>query len=144
MKIHVSGNSMLPLLKDGDNVAIRSFDRYKTGDIIVYEGNTIVVHRIVDICNDSKQGTLYIAKGDNNFLKDPPLPKSKIIGKVTAVYRDNRKYDVKLDRHQKALTLLSILKAKHMGDNSLYKKIFRLKYINQCQRRVVENFSKSR
>ena len=141
LKFHVSGDSMLPLLKDGDYVSVQPSDRYKRGDMIVYESNTIVVHRIIETKN-SLQGQLYITKGDNNFIKDPPVLKDEIVGKVVGIYHDGAKYSVKLDRFQRIMTLLSMFKWFHMGNNNFYKRIFNLKRIACWQNKVVRYFCK--
>lgn len=69
-------NSMDPLFdKDSNTIEIRPTDasQLAVGDIISYNSRimgTTVIHRIVDISNDSK-GTYFVTKGDNNIYRDP-------------------------------------------------------------------------
>lgn len=67
-------NSMDGLLDIGHNViATDKFDKAKlaVGDIVVYQVYlTKVVHRIVEITEDSK-GRIYRMRGDNNVKVDP-------------------------------------------------------------------------
>ena len=79
----VQGNSMLPLLTDGDVVKIQACRDYKIGDIVGYyhettEGLVIIIHRVIFV---RKQYVL--TKGDNNSFIDPVrVDYNHIIGKI--------------------------------------------------------------
>ena len=79
----VQGTSMAPLIQPGDRVGItHRFDRPKTGDILVYHTeNLIVLHRF---CGWTAKGVLRMA-GDNHPYPDPPVPNHAILGRVTSV-----------------------------------------------------------
>ena len=71
----VNTNSMDPFLDENSNgieVAPKSADDIKIGDVISYESRTggIIIHRVVNIDEDNN-GTFYTMKGDNNPLQDP-------------------------------------------------------------------------
>ena len=68
VRITVRGNSMSPLLIDGkDVVTLKPFlpDNLKVGDIVLfrYKG-TFLLHRIIEITNNTADNTKIITKGD--------------------------------------------------------------------------------
>ena len=77
----VSGDSMVPVLSDGDVVTLKQENQYMVGDILVYpykEGK-LLIHRLLRIDN-----CRYYCKGDNSLrLEDVDI--SEIIGKVVLV-----------------------------------------------------------
>ncbi len=95
------GDSMLPLIKDGDKVFIKRSQptEMKVGDVIAFETpQSITIHRIIGkkIRNSLP---LLIEKGDNN-LHSSPVIEGDIIGKVFAIERSGRiiRLDTKLWR----------------------------------------------
>lgn len=69
----VRGNSMYPLLREGDIIILSKRDpsEIKIGDIIVYKSlkGNLIVHRVINIV--SSNGIYYFqTKGDNNYLDD--------------------------------------------------------------------------
>ncbi|MHA1581757.1 MAG: signal peptidase I [Candidatus Baldrarchaeia archaeon] len=93
----VEGVSMQPTLHEGDILIVKGVDPedIKIGDIIVFESsestphispNRTVVHRVIDIKYDEKQGQyLYLTKGDNNKTNPIPdgwVPYKDVYGKV--------------------------------------------------------------
>ena len=73
----VSGDSMLPTLRNGDLVVAREHDEYATGDVLVYavpEGEpgegVLIIHRVVG--GDARSG--YVLRGDNRENDDPWRP----------------------------------------------------------------------
>jgi len=93
----VEGVSMQPTLHEGDILIVKGVDPedIKIGDIIVFESsestphilpNRTVVHRVIDIKYDEKQGQyLYLTKGDNNETNPIPdgwVPYKDVYGKV--------------------------------------------------------------
>lgn len=78
--IKVSGISMLPVLKEGDDLQIESFDKYVVGDILVYnyKGEGLLVHRLLVAADD------FMCKGDNAFRIEK-ISKDEAIGKVVLV-----------------------------------------------------------
>lgn len=77
----VHGDSMLPILKDGDVVQIEKADEYNIGDIVAYydlfdSSLRIIVHRVIFV-----RKTYIMTKGDNNNFIDPlKVPIESIIG----------------------------------------------------------------
>jgi signal peptidase I len=82
----VSGESMLPTLKDGDLVLTRSQESYRVGDMVAYrvpqgEANAgaHVIHRIIG--GSERDG--FLIQGDNRTAPDMWRPKTRdMIGKV--------------------------------------------------------------
>lgn len=80
LEIYVSGNSMEPLIRDGDTIRIAYFPNYVVGDVVVFVYDCkILVHRILKIDN----GRIY-CKGDNSFRLER-ISSDEILGKVIMV-----------------------------------------------------------
>lgn len=81
----VSGNSMLPLLHDGDIVTIKPLSEkngLSIGNIVVFSTkDQLVIHRIVDII-PTPNHSFVKTKGDNNIHDDGYMLSSKILGIV--------------------------------------------------------------
>ena len=77
LHVKISGNSMYPVISNGDVVIVKSKIKYIPGDIIVfiYKGS-LLVHRLIKIENGR-----YFCKGDNSFRLEDIEP-SQIIGFV--------------------------------------------------------------
>ena len=72
----VLSGSMEDRLSVDDLVIIKATDDYKINDIVLYQdGNTLVIHRIIDIDGDT-----VTTKGDANNTADNPINKSQIKG----------------------------------------------------------------
>ncbi|MEM1528622.1 MAG: signal peptidase I [Desulfurococcaceae archaeon] len=89
----VKGNSMFPLLREGDVVFIvRSNPReIKEGDVIVFwtpDNAMLVIHRVIEVV-EVDSTPYYVTKGDNNLFRDVyypvGVPHSKVVGKVASV-----------------------------------------------------------
>ncbi len=84
----VTGESMSPLLKPGDQISVVpcTAQNLLTGDVALLVGSTLVVHRFLYA---SKQGV--VAKGDRVDSFDPPRSLSAVVGRVTARIRNGEK-----------------------------------------------------
>lgn len=79
-EISVSGNSMEPMIQDGDTIAIKHVPNYEVGDVVVFVyDHNILVHRILKIENDN-----IFCKGDNSFRLEQ-VPLNEVMGKVDMV-----------------------------------------------------------
>lgn len=87
-RLTVSGNSMFPIIQDGEKIEILPKQKtYEKGDIVVfYYKSNIIVHRILIV--DNKR---YYCKGDNSFRLEDVSP-DFIIGKVN-IEKDPNKTD---------------------------------------------------
>lgn len=79
LQLTVHGDSMLPLLKDGDTIKIEKYNEYKVGDVVAYFVKVdnelkIVIHRIV-----LKRKEYLLTKGDNNNFIDKIKVKNDLI-----------------------------------------------------------------
>jgi signal peptidase I len=89
--IPITGNSMLPLIQDGDHVLVaHGCAGVRQGDVVVFrrEGR-LIAHRALRI-HDSSTGPTFVTKGDNASQFDPPLSTDEIVGRVLAVERGGR------------------------------------------------------
>ncbi len=68
----ITGNSMEPMLHEGDLVALRAAPPYRVGDVVGYRDGRLgrlVLHRIV-----ARDEAGFTTKGDNNHFLDPTRP----------------------------------------------------------------------
>ena len=88
------GKSMLPMLRDGEDVVVLSKPNGKLHlfDIPLYRrsNGAYVLHRIVNFDADGN----YVLCGDNQFALEHGIKDSDIIGVVTAFYRKGKAYSV--------------------------------------------------
>jgi signal peptidase I len=89
--IPITGNSMLPLIQDGDHVLVaHGCAGVRRGDVVVFRrGDRLIAHRVLCIC-DGDVGPTFITKGDHAPQFDPPLSADEIVGRVLAVERGSR------------------------------------------------------
>jgi signal peptidase I len=83
----ISGHSMKPEFDVGDMVIIKPVkpEEIQIGDIIRYDRENIsIVHRVIQIQN-SNNGLVFITKGDNNNVEDPPVEQSTIKGRIVGI-----------------------------------------------------------
>ncbi|MCY0868065.1 MAG: signal peptidase I [Desulfurococcus sp.] len=90
----VKGVSMLPTLREGDIVFLKSASPgdIRVGDVVVYTTprGELVIHRVIGVVVDHETNTYYYrTEGDNNVIEDLPnyerglgVPYSRIVGKV--------------------------------------------------------------
>lgn len=93
-RIKTYGNSMYPLLRDGDIVFYKkvSYQDILVNDLIVVQSEkSAYTHRVV-----YKTDTCIITKGDNNVYVDASIGQSQVIGRVTHVKRKGKMFDPEL------------------------------------------------
>ena len=89
---HVSGDSMLPLLHQGRDVAVIAAiprgERLKRYDVALYKRDSgqYVLHRIVEVKKDS-----YVTCGDNRYFNEHGVTDSQILGVLECVVRNGEK-----------------------------------------------------
>jgi len=89
-RFHVSGHSMHPFIRNGDEVVIApmSSSGPRRGDVVLAihpHNKNPVVHRIVN-----KQGPCYLLQGDNRLFADGLVRKENILGKAISVDRNGK------------------------------------------------------
>ncbi|MCI8377003.1 MAG: signal peptidase I [Lachnospiraceae bacterium] len=86
MKILAKGNSMFPIMKNGEYYDLLEviFGQICIGDIIVYQiDNMFICHRVIKIIYSKKGTIFYKTKGDNCDVPDPyAITHEQIIGKI--------------------------------------------------------------
>ena len=90
--IKTFGDSMFPLLQDGDIVLIKKvkFLKIKVNDIVCFKRkNHLVTHRVV-----YKTTKYTITKGDNNPFSDGKIRPDKILGRVASIKRDGQNLNI--------------------------------------------------
>ena len=139
LKIKVLGDSMMPILHDGDYVNVKNSASYNVGDIIVYENEKMVVHRVIDVQEKDNQ-KFFITKGDNNFIIDPLVCEDLIVGKVIAIFHNDFKYKFNNNWIQKLMTKLSKEKVTFLGRTEAHKYFNKINFVKQLQIRATKLF----
>lgn len=80
-RVPVAGDSMAPLLHDGDIVRVKAGAEPRFGDVVVAAAaGALVIHRVV-----GRRAGLIVLRGDNSALPDDPIEQEAVMGRVTAV-----------------------------------------------------------
>ncbi len=90
IQLKVTGNSMLPLLRDRrDSVFLVAPENVKKYDIVLFlrDSGEAIMHRIVKY-----QDGGYIIVGDNQIASEGPVMPSQVVAKVSAVCRYGKVY----------------------------------------------------
>ena len=90
VKLTVTGNSMLPLFRDGkDNVIIKKAGSFKKYDIVLYQrqNGQYVLHRIISKGDDG-----FVFAGDNETVKEKGIHPSACIAVVTSFERSDETF----------------------------------------------------
>ena len=91
VQFQARGDSMHPLIRDHDYLHVEPVDRIRVGDIVlVLAERGLTAHRVVA----SRDGMI-VTRGDNAPAADDAVPRSKVLGKVTAVIREGREVKVR-------------------------------------------------
>lgn len=86
---HIQGDSMLPLLREGNDVAVivakDKNKRCKLWDVVLYKRDSgqYVLHRIIKVLKDG-----YVICGDNRFNLEKGITDRHIIGVLEGIMRD--------------------------------------------------------
>ena len=104
-----SGFSMLPFVRDGDELCIAPLGRGPgLGDVVAFmnpETARPVVHRII-----AQSGSAYHLAGDNvRGAPEGPVTRSDLLGRVTGIRRNGRDVRLGLGPERYAIALLSRL-----------------------------------
>ena len=97
LRIPIRGTSMLPVLREGDEVSVRPARIYWPGQVLVFldPHGQVWVHRLLG-AKPSGNGWRLFLKGDAASKLDPPVETGRVLGRVVAVRRDGA--DRPLDR----------------------------------------------
>ena len=90
--IPVRGTSMLPFLRDGDQVLVEhDLSNLRRGDIVVFQNDSaLITHRVLKVRPEANKGITVLTKGDNLLRPDPLVNGNDIVGRVRAVRRGAR------------------------------------------------------
>ncbi len=92
VQLTVTGNSMLPLLRNGiDSVLLTKSISLKKYDVVLYvrKNGDVILHRIVSCKSDG-----FMILGDNQSQVDGPIAASQIIATMVGFYRNETYYSV--------------------------------------------------
>ena len=91
--IKTFGNSMYPILQNGDVITIKKINpsKIKVNDIICFQRkNKLITHRVIYKANEK-----LITKGDSNPTSDGQIRTDSIVGRVELLRRNNQEFDIK-------------------------------------------------
>lgn len=96
--IPITGNSMLPLIRDGDHVLVaHGCAGVRRGDVVVFRRESrLIAHRVLRIYGGDAlemgkgHRPSFVTKGDHAPQFDSPLSADEIVGRVLAVERGSR------------------------------------------------------
>jgi hypothetical protein len=92
VRLRVLGTSMLPSIWPGDLVDIegRALETLVPSDIILYQTERgLVVHRLLE---KSQVENYLITRGDSMSQDDPMVTKSQLLGRVSSIRRNGRRF----------------------------------------------------
>jgi ATP-binding cassette, subfamily B, bacterial len=104
----MTGNSMYPVLKDGDVGMVQKCnpENLRIGDIVVFKlGEKFVAHRLINIQQNGAL-TFYSARGDKNLFNDPPFTVETLSGQIIQFTR-GKKILTTRDKNVRLLTKLT-------------------------------------
>ena len=95
------GRSMRPFLRSGQDLMVieaRKEERFRPRDVVLYrrKSGKYVLHRIMRVRRED-----YILCGDNCWDLEPGIRDDQILGVLTAVIREGKRFDVR-DRSYRA------------------------------------------
>lgn len=92
LRARVQGNSMHPVIRDGDVVLVKpaKMSEIKLGDVVCYRsGNIIIAHRFIQKRRENGKIALLI-KGDSNLSFDKKVHREQVLGKVVVIEREGQ------------------------------------------------------
>lgn len=99
-RITITGTSMMPTLREGrDQVELSLPDRpYRKYDLPLYKRSSgqFVLHRVISL---EKDGSLSCC-GDNQWIREPGLQQSQMLGLVVRICRNGREFPVEDRRYR--------------------------------------------
>jgi len=86
------GESMSPLIRDGDRIQVRPFQAPpQSGEILIFHrSNGLVAHRLLRLRHNRQGESVCLAQGDHALSPDPPLSLDQVAGRAVAVRRGER------------------------------------------------------
>lgn len=88
-RFQVQGDSMEPLLKEGDQILTQQKESYSTGDLVVFrhpiQSNLILIKKIVKKANENYEVLGLNEKKSSDSRHFGPLSKNHILGHVTSM-----------------------------------------------------------
>ncbi len=112
----MQGNSMLPILRPGDQLWVTLPQAtYRLGQIVVIRRDgQLVVHRLIARCRVAGQPG-WITQGDNCYIADEPVVTAALEGQVIALRRAARCYQLTSLRWQLGGRLVAVSTARGWG-----------------------------
>jgi peptidase S24-like protein len=100
ISLRVHGTSMQPWVRPKDIALIRkiSMENVRCGDVVLFRReHQLFVHRIVEKRGSLNASQLF-SKGDAHPTSDGIVQEQELLGRVTRIYRDGRRFDLDAPR----------------------------------------------
>ena len=89
----IATGSMTGVYNINDVIVVKDYDtnKLKVGDDVAYKGikggyeGLLITHRIIRIEKNEYGGKIFVTKGVNTQMEDPPITDKQILGKVTGI-----------------------------------------------------------
>jgi signal peptidase I len=99
VELPATGYSMFPTLRPGDRITVKPLAKGefpKPGQVVVYENNEVLVmHRLIEIINESSGEQLFITRGDCVMDPDKPWLQQLVIGVAISYRRRGKEHLIK-------------------------------------------------
>lgn len=101
-RVELRGQSMYPMLRDGDVVEVVpvQIGEVEVGDVVFFRfGDRLLAHRVVETVVDDREIHLR-TRGDRYLQREPPIGEADLVGLVAVVHRMGHKgeYTIRLDQ----------------------------------------------
>jgi signal peptidase I len=96
LRVAVRGASMLPWVRPGDTVDVRSVqpEAVRCGDLVLFARHGVLItHRVIEkrgLAGDLR----LIAKGDSRVESDGVIRRDELLGRVVRIHRGKRRMDL--------------------------------------------------
>lgn len=93
VRFQVRGDSMAPLILTDDFLIVHPVQRdaMALGDVVLCSSpRGLTAHRVIEL-----RGGSFVTRGDNAVSSDDPLPDDALLGKVTWIEREGRRFEVR-------------------------------------------------
>lgn len=120
----IAGNSMAPLIRDGDSLVVEHGNQgIRRGDVVLFKTpEKLYAHRVVRV-KRRKGTTSFLVKGDSSAAFDGLITREHILGKVVAVTGSNGHLDFTSPFWRFAnvvVSFLSYVSGKHLEAESAF------------------------
>ena len=115
--IHAKGESMLPLVRNGDRLQVEPCkDLPQLGEILIFRhGIGLVAHRLLCLSLNPQGEIVCLAQGDYALSPDPPIGIEHVAGRAVTLRREERVLNLNTPIWQKVGRAVSAFQSIFLG-----------------------------